>query len=86
MKLQIEDLTAQYEGISKEISNKIGSQVKGLQAQFEGIKEKISKNLEKLRLGVLQQAVDQVVEMSFADWIKNISESLNQQLGAIEKG
>ena len=85
MKLQIEDLTAQYEGISKEISNKIGSQVKGLQTQFEGIKEKISKNLEKLRLGVLQQAVDQVVEMSFADWIKNISESLNQQLGAIEK-
>ncbi len=85
MKLQIEDLTAQYEGISKEISNKIGSQVKGLQTQFEGIKEKISKNLEKLRLGVLQQAVDQVVEMSFADWIKNISESLNQQLGVIEK-
>jgi len=85
MKLQIEDLTTQFEGISKEISNKVGSQVKGLQAQFEGIKEKISKNLEKLRLGVLQQAVDQVVEMSFADWIKNISESLNQQLRAIEK-
>ncbi len=85
MKLQIEDLTAQFEDISKEISDKVGSQVKSLQAQFTGIKEKISKNLEKLRLGVLQQAVDQVVEMSFADWIKNISESLNQQLIAIEK-
>ncbi|MFX0070518.1 MAG: hypothetical protein ACFFAO_05440 [Candidatus Hermodarchaeota archaeon] len=85
MKLQIEDLTNQYESISKDISNKIGSQVKGLESQFKGIKDKISKNLEKLRLGVLQQAVDQVVEMSFADWIKNISESLNAQLGAIEK-
>ncbi|MFX1338481.1 MAG: hypothetical protein ACFFDK_07715 [Promethearchaeota archaeon] len=85
MKHQIEDLTTQFEDISKEISDKVGSQVRGLQAQFAGIKEKISKNLEKLRLGVLQQAVDQVVEMSFADWIKNIEESLNQQLGAIEK-
>ena len=85
MRLQIEDLTSQYEDISKEISNLVGSQVKGLQTQFEGIKEKISKNLEKLRLGVLQQAVDQVVEMSFADWIKNISETLNRQLSAIER-
>jgi ElaB/YqjD/DUF883 family membrane-anchored ribosome-binding protein len=85
MKLQIEDVTSQFEDISKEISNLVGSQVKGLQTQFEGIKEKISKNLEKLRLGVLQQAVDQVVEMSFADWIKNISESLNRQLSAIER-
>jgi hypothetical protein len=85
MKLQIEDLTSQFEDISKEISDLVGAQVKGLQTQFAGIKEKISKNLEKLRLGVLQQAVDQVVEMSFADWIKNISETLNRQLSTIER-
>lgn len=85
MKLQIDDLTKQYEDISKQITQKIGGQVEGLESQFEGIKSKISKNLEKLRLGVLQQAVDQVVDMSFADWIKNIKESLNSQLGAIEK-
>ena len=85
MQKQIEDLTKQYEGISTEISNIIKNQVSQLPAQLEGIKAKISKNLEKLRLGVLQQAVDRVVEMSFTDWIKNITESLNQQLSTIDR-
>ncbi len=85
MEHQIEDLTNQYEAISANISRIIKNQVDQLAKQYESIKSKISKNLEKLRLGVLQQAVDRIVEMSFADWIKTISERLNQQLGAIEK-
>ena len=85
MQKQIEDLTKQYEGISTEISTIIKNQVTQLPAQLEGIKAKISKNLEKLRLGVLQQAVDRVVEMSFTDWMKNITESLNQQLSTIDR-
>ena len=85
MQKQIEDLTKQYEGISTEISTIIKDQVTQLPAQLEGIKAKISKNLEKLRLGVLQQAVDRVVEISFTDWIKNITESLNQQLSTIDR-
>lgn len=85
MQHQIEDLTEQYGDISTEISKTIKSQVTELPAQLESIKAKISKNLEKLRLGVLQQAVDQIVEISFSDWIKNITESLSQQLSTIEK-
>jgi hypothetical protein len=85
MQHQIEDLTEQYGDISTEISKTIKSQVTELPAQLENIKAKISKNLEKLRLGVLQQAVDQIVEISFSDWIKNITESLSQQLSTIEK-
>ena len=85
MARQNEDLTNQYEAISADISRIIKNQVDQLAKQYEGIKSKISQNLEKLRLGVLQQAVDRIVEMSFADWIKKLSERLNQQLGAIEK-
>jgi hypothetical protein len=85
MKHQIEDLTGQFENISKDITKVVHNQVKDLQSQFESIKSKISKNMEKLRLGVLKQAVDQVVEMSFADWIKNITERLNLQLSSIDK-
>jgi len=85
MQHQIEDLTKQYEDISVEISNIIKSQVAKLAANLEAIKSKISRNLSKLRLGVLQQAVDQVIDMSFSDWINKITEDLTQQINTIEK-
>ncbi|MBD3256344.1 MAG: hypothetical protein GF383_14700 [Candidatus Lokiarchaeota archaeon] len=82
---QVKALTSQFEEISNSISEIVEAQVSGLTSQFEQMKTRISSNLQKLRLGVLQQAVDQVIERSFSDWISHINENLTQKLGNIEK-
>ncbi|MFX0187822.1 MAG: hypothetical protein ACFE8A_08805 [Candidatus Hodarchaeota archaeon] len=85
MDRQVEDLTAQFDKINTQISNIVLTQIDNFKNQFNDMKERISNNLQKLRLGVLQQAVDQVIETSFTEWLNKITENLNAQLNEIQK-
>jgi hypothetical protein len=85
MERQVEDLTAQFDKINTQISNIVLTQIDNFKNQFNNMKERISNNLQKLRLGVLQQAVDQVIETSFTEWLNKITENLNAQLSEIQK-
>lgn len=62
----ISDIVTTLENDTKLIMDK---QMKSLSKQFEDIKTKISQNLQKLRLGVVQQTVDQVIEKKSSRWI-----------------
>ncbi|MFW9899542.1 MAG: hypothetical protein ACFFDO_09825, partial [Candidatus Thorarchaeota archaeon] len=85
MDRQVEDLTAQFDTINTQISNIVLTQIDNFKNQFNDMKERISNNLQKLRLGVLQQAVDQVIQTSFTEWLNKITENLNAQLSEIQK-
>lgn len=52
---------------------------------FEDIRKKISENLLKLRLGVIEQTVDNVIENFFREGIKDINESLKGKLADFNK-
>ena len=82
---QVEDLTVQFDKINVQITEIVKTQIDNFKNQFDTMKARISENLQKLRLGVLQQAVDQVIEMSFSEWLKKITENLNAQLSEIQK-
>lgn len=84
MKGQIKDLTSDFEGINEKISGTLNRQIKDLTAQFHSIQDKISKNLQKLRLGVLQQTVDKVIDKTFKEGMKKTTEKLNSQLNEIQ--
>lgn len=85
MDRQVEDLSSQFESISTRITQLMKDQIESFSNQFDTMKSKIKGNIQKLRLGVLQQAVDQIIEMNFSEWLKAITENLNNQLGSIEK-
>ena len=61
---QIGDLTKQFENLNTKTSQIINNQLDALRDQFEELKETIAENLRKLRLGVLQQTVVDVIEKS----------------------
>jgi len=82
---QIKDLKAQFEDIVKQIYQIMKNHIEELTRQFLDIQAKISGNLKKLRLGVIQQTVDQVVEKVFAAKLKEIKATLNNQLKTIQK-
>ncbi|MFX1310618.1 MAG: hypothetical protein ACFE8C_13030, partial [Promethearchaeota archaeon] len=85
MDRQVEDLSAQFDKINSQISHIVTTQIDNFKNQFDDMKARISNNLQKLRLGVLQQAVDQVIETSFSEWLTKITQNLNAQLGEIQK-
>ncbi|MFX1258303.1 MAG: hypothetical protein ACFFAN_10610, partial [Promethearchaeota archaeon] len=85
MDRQVEDLSNQFDQVSSNISKVMKNQIDNFKNQFSHMKEKISDNIQKLRLGVLQQAVDQIIEMSFSEWLNKLTENLNNQLEAIER-
>ncbi|TFG21468.1 MAG: hypothetical protein EU529_13595 [Promethearchaeota archaeon] len=85
MDSQVEDLTGQFDKINAQITGIVESQIDNFKKQFNDMKSRVSKNLQKLRLGVVQQAVDQVIETSFTEWLAKITENLNAQLGEIQK-
>ncbi|MGV9205894.1 MAG: hypothetical protein ACOC44_17930, partial [Promethearchaeia archaeon] len=84
MKSQITDLTSDFEGINEKISTTLNTQIKELKGQFESIQGKISQNLQKLRLGVLQQTVDKVIDKTFKEGMKKTTKKLNNQLNQIQ--
>ena len=85
MDRQVDDLTNQFDTINNKITQIVNSQVDEFKNQFQNMKVKISQNLQKLRLGVLQQAVDQVIETTFSEWFNKITENLNEQLAEIQR-
>jgi hypothetical protein len=80
MGTQLEDLKKQFQDINQKTSQIIKGQVSDLKSEFDNIKGTISENLQKLRLGVIQQTVDQVIEKVINTKIKNITDNINVQL------
>jgi hypothetical protein len=77
---QIGDLTKQFENLNTKTSQIINNQLNALKDQFEELKEIIAENLRKLRLGVLQQTVVDVIEKIIANRLKEITDNINIQL------
>jgi len=77
---QMGNLKKQFEDINIKTSQIIKGQINDLRNEFENIKGTVSKNLQKLRLGVIQQTVDQVIDKVMNAKIKNISDNINVQL------
>ncbi len=77
---QIGDLTKQFQNLSTKTSQIINNQLEALRDQFEELKEIIAENLRKLRLGVLQQTVVDVIEKIIANRLKEITDNINIQL------
>ena len=77
---QIGSLTSQFNSLNQKTSQIIKNQVDELKNQFGDIKKIVSDNLQKLRLGVIQQAVGDIIEKVIASRLKDITDNLNVQL------
>lgn len=77
---QISSLSKQFENLNVKTSQIIKNQVDDLKTQFGDIKKTVTENLQKLRLGVIQQAVGDVIEKVIASRLKDITDNLNVQL------
>jgi len=80
MGTQMGDLKKQFEAINTKTSQIIKSQINDLKNEFDNIKSTVSGNLQKLRLGVIQQTVDQVIDKIINAKLKEISDNINVQL------
>jgi hypothetical protein len=77
---QIDSLSKQFDNLNIRTSQIIKNQVDDLRDQFGDIKNTITDNLQKLRLGVIQQAVGDVIDKVIASRLKDITDNLNVQL------
>jgi len=77
---QMDDLKKQFENINQKTSSIIKGQIQDLKNEFTNIKSTVSDNLQKLRLGVIQQTVDQVIEKVINSKLKDITDNINVQL------
>ena len=77
---QITDLKKQFEDINTKTSQIIKGQVNDLKNEFENIKSTVSQNLQKLRLGVISQTVEQVIDKVINAKLSDISDNINVQL------
>ncbi|MFX0074403.1 MAG: hypothetical protein ACFE96_03100 [Candidatus Hermodarchaeota archaeon] len=80
MGTQMGDLKKQFEDINEKTSSIIKGQISDLKNEFDNIKSTVSNNLQKLRLGVIQQSVDQVIDKVINAKLKEISDNINVQL------
>jgi hypothetical protein len=80
MGTQMGDLKKQFEAINIKTSQIIKKQISDLKKEFENIKSTVSGNLQKLRLGVISQTVDQVIDKVINAKLKEISDNINVQL------
>ncbi|MHA2289857.1 MAG: hypothetical protein ACXABG_13820, partial [Promethearchaeota archaeon] len=80
MGTQMGDLKKQFEDINEKTSQIIKGQVNDLKNEFDTIKSTVSSNLQKLRLGVISQTVDQVIDKVINAKLKEISDNINVQL------
>jgi len=77
---QIGSLTSQFDTLNQRTSQIIKSQVEDLRSQFGDVKQIVTDNLQKLRLGVIQQAVGDIIEKVISSRLKDITDNLNVQL------
>ncbi|MFW9970003.1 MAG: hypothetical protein ACFFDF_07360 [Candidatus Odinarchaeota archaeon] len=77
---QLDSLSKQFDTLNVRTSQIIKNQVDDLKNQFGDIKSTITDNLQKLRLGVIQQAVGDVIDKVIASRLKGITDNLNVQL------
>ncbi|MHA1932198.1 MAG: hypothetical protein ACW96X_06635, partial [Promethearchaeota archaeon] len=77
---QIGSLTTQFNSLNQKTSQIIKNQVNELRDQFGDVKKIVSDNLQKLRLGVIQQAVGDIIEKVISSRMKDITDNLNVQL------
>ncbi len=77
---QLGSLAKQFQNLNVKTSQIIKNQVDDLRDQFGDIKSTITENLQKLRLGVIQQAVGDVIDKVIATRLKDITDNLNVQL------
>ncbi len=77
---QIADLNKRFEDINTKTSQIIKGQVTDLKNEFDNIKSTVSQNLQKLRLGVISQTVEQVIDKVVNVKLKDISDNINVQL------
>ncbi len=77
---QIGTLSKQFENLNVKTSQIIKNQVDDLKNQFGDIKQTVTDNLQKLRLGVIQQAVGDVIDKVIETRLKDITDNLNVQL------
>jgi hypothetical protein len=77
---QMDSLSKQFDNLNIRTSQIIKNQVDDLRNQFGDIKETITDNLQKLRLGVIKQAVGDVIDKVIANRLKDITDNLNVQL------
>ncbi|MFX1566986.1 MAG: hypothetical protein ACFFCV_01315 [Promethearchaeota archaeon] len=77
---QIGSLSRQFENLNTRTSQIIKNQVDDLKNQFGDIKTTITDNLQKLRLGVIQQAVGDIIDGVISTRLKDITDNLNVQL------
>ncbi|MFX1278485.1 MAG: hypothetical protein ACFFA3_03660 [Promethearchaeota archaeon] len=77
---QIGSLTSQFDNLNLKTSQVIRNQVEELRNQLGDVKQIVSDNLQKLKLGVIQQAVGDVIEKVIASRLKDITDNLNVQL------
>ena len=68
------------EDINERTNKIIKEQVQQLKDQFSNIKSTVSENLQKLRLGVIRQAVDQMIEKIVDKRLEDIVNNVNIQL------
>jgi hypothetical protein len=77
---QIGSLTSQFDTLNQRTSQIIKTQVEDLRSQFGDVKKIVTDNLQKLRLGVIQQAVGDIIEKVISSRLKDITDNLNVQL------
>jgi len=77
---QLGDVTKQFDDINRKTSQIIKGQIDNLKNEFDSVKTTVSENLQKLRLGVIQQSVDQVLEKVIESRLKDITDNINVQL------
>ena len=77
---QLGSLTAQFDNLNRKTSQVIKNQVNELRTQLGDVKKIVTDNLQKLRLGVIQQAVGDIIEKVISSRLKDITDNLNVQL------
>ncbi|MBD3215530.1 MAG: hypothetical protein GF311_23170 [Candidatus Lokiarchaeota archaeon] len=84
MEDQVDEMKKQFESINNKSVQIIQTQVDDLKDELNNMKTIISDNLRKLRLGVVQQTVNQLVEKVVSSRIREIQDGLNVQLSVNE--
>lgn len=77
---QLGSLTSQFDNLNRKTSQIIKNQVNELRTQLGDVKKIVTDNLQKLRLGVIQQAVGDIIEKVISSRLKDITDNLNVQL------
>ncbi|MFX1312318.1 MAG: hypothetical protein ACFFHD_06865 [Promethearchaeota archaeon] len=77
---QLGSLTSQFDNLNRKTSQVIKTQVNELRSQLGDVKKIVTDNLQKLRLGVIQQAVGDIIEKVISSRLKDITDNLNVQL------